>query len=78
MLNRNKRDAREEQNEKLIEFQDLQKNTIRSLKDKVASLKYELAEFHDKNDDADNNAEILSKLFDQKIINDKGNVLDKE
>ena len=53
MLNKNKRYACEKQNENLIEFQDLHKNTIRSLKDEVASLKYELAEFQAKTDEAD-------------------------
>ena len=78
MLNRSKRYEREEQKEKEMEYQDLQKNTIMKLKDEVESLKCELAELQAKNYEADRNADILSKLFEQKITDDKGNVMDEE
>ena len=78
MLNRSKRYEREEQKEKEMEYQDLQKNTIMKLKDEVESLKCELAKLQAKNYEADRNADILSKLFEQKIIDDKGNVMDEE
>ena len=78
MLNRSKRYAREEQKERLAELQNTQASKIRNLKDEVSSLKYELAELQAKNDEADRNAEILSKLFDQKIIDDNGNVLEED
>ena len=78
MLNRSKRYAREEQKERLAELQNTQASKIRNLKDEVLSLKYELAELQAKNDEADRNAEILSKLFDQKIIYDNGNVLEED
>ena len=77
MLNRNKRYEREEK-----ELEEIKEKTkiaaqIKLLQDEVFSLKADLALSQAEKQDSDKHADMLSRLYENNIIDQDGNLINK-
>ena len=77
MLNRNKRYEREEK--ELEEIKEKTETTaqIKLFKDEVFSLKADLALAQAEKEDSDKHADMLSRLYEINIIDQDGNLINK-
>ena len=78
MLNRTSKNKRQEEENKRGNDTARQLAIIGSLKEEVASLKDELLLIQSQKEEADRNAEMLHKLYEQKVIDENGNPLSEE
>ena len=75
LLNRNKRFARLEKEATLAEERSKDKRKIDSLENEIAFLEEELKHQREHKNEADKNREILKRLYDDRVIDEEGNLL---
>ena len=78
MLNRTSKNKRQEEENKRGNDTARRLAIIGSLKEEVASLKDELLLIQSQKEEPDRHADMLHKLYDQKVIDENGNLLSEE